>query len=66
MTAMAIFMGLCVAGMLVLLRFLAAWCSESAALGGSYLVKLGERHTASPESHSAAVSATGRTQARAA
>lgn len=66
MTAMAIFMALCVAGMLVLLRFLVAWFSESAAAGGSYLVKLGERHRPSPESHSAAASAIGRAQARAA
>jgi threonine/homoserine/homoserine lactone efflux protein len=66
MTAMAIFMGLCVAGMLVLLRFLVAWFSESSAAGGSYLVKLGVRHTASPRSHSAAASATGRAAVRAA
>lgn len=66
MTAMAIFMGLCVAGMLVLLRILVAWVSESAAVGGSYLVKLGERRTVSPQLHSAAASATSRSAMRAA
>ncbi len=42
MTAMVIFMGLCVLGMLFLLRVLFAWFKES-TVSGSYLVKMGER-----------------------
>ena len=42
MMAMAIFMGLCMVGMLVLLRFLFAWFKEP-AVSGSYLVKMGEQ-----------------------
>jgi len=65
MTAMAIFMGLCVLGMLVLLRFLFAWFKEP-TVSGSYLVKLGERQTRPSESYSTAASAIGSFPARAA
>ena len=58
MTAMAIFMGLCVLGMLVLLRFLFAWFKEP-TLSGSYLVKIAERPKRPSESYSTAASATG-------
>jgi hypothetical protein len=56
MTAMGIFMGLCMLGMLVLLRCLFAWCKES-AVGGSFLLKLGERRTVPSESHAIAAAA---------
>ena len=58
MTAMAIFMGLCMLGMLILLRFLFAWFREP-TLSGSYLVKIGEQQTRPSESYSTAASATG-------
>ena len=58
MTAMAIFMGLCILGMLILLRFLFAWFKEP-TLSGSYLVKIGERRQRPSESYSTAASATG-------
>ena len=58
MTAMAIFMGLCMLGMLILLRFLFAWFREP-TLSGSYLVKIGEQQARHSESYSTAASATG-------
>jgi hypothetical protein len=54
MTAMAIFMGLCVLGMLFLSGCLFAWFKEP-AVGDSSLVKLRERLTAPSESYSAAL-----------
>ena len=47
MMAMVIFMGMCMLGMLVLLRFLFAWFQEPAA-SGNYLVKIGERRRDPP------------------
>jgi hypothetical protein len=58
MTAMAIFMGLCMLGMLVLLWFLFAWFKES-TVSGSYLVKMAERQKYPSESYSTAASAAG-------
>jgi hypothetical protein len=63
MTAMAIFMGLCMLGMLVLLRFLFAWFKES-TVSGSYLVKIGEQQKYPSESYSTAAAATRRASAR--
>ena len=58
MTAMAIFMGLCMLGLLILLRFLFAWFQEP-TLSSSYLVKIGEQQKRPSESYSTAASATG-------
>ncbi len=67
MTAVAIFMGLCVMGMLVLLRFLFAWIKEpSMGVGGSYLLKLGERQAETFASRSTAAATADQTSARAA
>lgn len=66
MTAIEIFMGLCVAGMLVLVGFLVAWFKESAAMGGSYLLKLGQQQNETSEAHATAALAMGKTSARAA
>jgi threonine/homoserine/homoserine lactone efflux protein len=67
MTAVAIFMGLCVLGMLVLLRFLFAWFKESSmGMGGSYLLKLGERQAETFASHSTAAAAADKASAQAA
>jgi hypothetical protein len=63
--AIVIFMGLCVAGMLVLVGFLFAWFKES-VMGGSYLLKLGQQQTESSEARSTAASAMGKASARAA
>jgi hypothetical protein len=63
MAAMAIFMGLCVLGMLVLLRFLFAWFKEP-AVSGSSLMKIGERQGRPAESYSAAAPAAGRASVR--
>jgi hypothetical protein len=63
MTAMAIFMGLCMLGMLVLLRFLFAWFKES-TVSGSYLVKIGEQQKYPSELYSTAALATGRASTR--
>jgi hypothetical protein len=58
-------MGLCVAGMLVLVGFLFAWFKES-AMGGSYLLMLGQQQNESSETRSTAASAMGKASARAA
>lgn len=63
--AIAIFMGLCMVGMLVLVGFLFAWFKES-AMGGSYLLMLGHQQNESSEARSTAASATGKVSARAA
>jgi hypothetical protein len=65
-TAIVIFMGLCVAGMLVLVGFLVAWFKESTAMGGSYLLMLGQQQNESSEARSTASSAMGKASARAA
>ena len=58
MTAVAIFMGLCMLGMLVLLGFLFAWFKESTVEGTS-LVKMAEQQKNPYESYSTAAAATG-------
>jgi hypothetical protein len=63
--AMAIFMGMCMLGMLVLLRFLFAWFQEPTA-SGNYLVKIGERRKRPSEAYSTAASAAGSASVRAA
>jgi hypothetical protein len=65
MTAMGIFMGLCMVGMLILLRFLFAWFKEP-AVSGSYPVKVGEQQRRPAESYSTAASVTGSVPGRAA
>jgi hypothetical protein len=62
---MVIFMGLCVAGMVVLVGFLFSWFKET-AMGGSYLLMLGQRQNELSEARSTAASATGKASARAA
>ena len=66
MTAIVIFMGLCVVGMLVLAGFLVAWLKESAAMGGSYLLKLGQQQYETSKVHSTAASAMCKASAHAA
>ena len=66
MAAMAIFVGVCVAGMLMLLWFLFKWFQQSSVVGGSYLLKLGVRRSKAEVPQTIAAAASQGTSTRAA